>query len=217
MHLRYRSVSKSGVTPTGIVVNDGIMDRTTTKLSSGSREPRSRSKVLEAATALFYAEGVRAVGMERIVETSRVAKTTIYRHFPTKDALVEAFLENEDAEFWEQWELTIGGQRPDEQIAALCAWVGERILRPRYRGCPQINVAAEFANDRHPARVIGRRHKAEMHRRLVELAAAAGAATPADTGSQIALLFDGAFVSGGQLVGTDASRLLKDAARRLIQ
>lgn len=205
------------VTPSGIDVKETIVATQLMKSSPSGRASRSRSKVLETASTLFYAEGVRAVGMERIVDTSSVAKTTIYRHFPTKDALVEAFLEKEDAEFWEQWDLASSHGEPEDRIAALCAWIGERVTRPRYRGCPQINVAAEFADDRHPARRIARRHKAEMHRRLIRLASDAGAKAPADTGSQLALLFDGAFVSGGQLAGTDVAGLLTDAAGRLLR
>ena len=155
--------------------------------------------------------------MEQIVSTSGIAKTTIYRYFPTKDALVEAFLEKEDREFWNQWEAVAGAHaRPADRIDALCRWVGERVVRPRYRGCPQVNVAAEFSDDAHPARIVARRHKMEMHRRLVSLCSAAGNEHPERTGQQIALLFDGAFVSGGQLADVDAGALLADAVRRLL-
>ena len=59
--------------------------------------------VLATACRLFYENGVRAVGVDLISSESGVAKTSLYRHFPTKDDLVAAFLEHEDREFWRQW------------------------------------------------------------------------------------------------------------------
>lgn len=183
------------------------------------RSPRARALALAVASRLFYANGVRAVGMEQIVEASGIAKTTIYRHFPTKDALVEAFLESEDSEFWQQWDAAVAapsGAGGPGQIDALCDWVGGRVRRDGYRGCPQLNVAAEFADAGHPARIVARRHKAEMHRRLERLCSAAGVASPGAAAMQIALLFDGAFQSDGRLGTLDAPALLKDAARKLL-
>lgn len=184
--------------------------------SGRSRAARSRERVLSVAAQLFYAHGVRAIGMDQIVAQSGVAKTTIYRHFPTKDRLVEAFLEKEDGEFWGQWDDALDAETdPARCLDALCRWVGERVVRPRYRGCPQVNVGAEFSDDGHPAKVIARRHKAEMRQRLVAMCSAAGSSSPEDAGAQIALLFDGAFVSGSQLADLDLGALLTQAARRL--
>jgi AcrR family transcriptional regulator len=181
-----------------------------------SRTQRSRDRMLEVASRLFYQHGVRAIGMEQIVEESGIAKTTIYRHFPTKDALVGAYLEREDAEFWAQWDAVVAGSgtAPDT-LEALCAWIGERVRRERYRGCPQLNVAAEFADQDHPAKLVSRRHKREMLARLISLCDAAGVQDPDMTGTQIALLFDGAFQSDGRLQTIDAAQLLRRAVRRL--
>ncbi|UUZ76360.1 TetR/AcrR family transcriptional regulator [Polaromonas sp. P1(28)-13] len=63
-----------------------------------------RERILATAATLFYQEGVRAVGVDLVVERSGVAKTSLYRHFATKDDLVVAFLEREDAEYWGDWE-----------------------------------------------------------------------------------------------------------------
>ena len=59
-----------------------------------------RERILETASALFYKQGVRAVGVDLVVEKAGVAKTSLYRHFGTKDDLVAAFLEREDQDFW---------------------------------------------------------------------------------------------------------------------
>ncbi len=173
-------------------------------------------QALRTAAALFYAKGVRAVGMEEIVETSGIAKTTIYRHFPTKDALVEAFLKQEDAEFWQQWDAAVASaSSADAVLDALGDWIGARVERPGYRGCPQINVAAEFADPGHPARIVARRHKAEMLRRLEAICQSVGAKPTAQVAMQLALLIDGAFMSDGRLSMGDAAATLKAAFRRL--
>jgi len=179
---------------------------------------RARSRALDVASELFYRSGVRAIGMEQIVTTSGIAKTTIYRHFPTKDALVAAFLEREDRLFWAQWESEIANQpSPAAQLQALCAWIGDRVQRAGYRGCPQINVAAEFADPAHPATGVAKQHKSEMHRKLAEICAQAGLAEPEIVAMQIALLFDGAFTSAGRLDHIDAGNLLWRAVLALLK
>ena len=182
-----------------------------------TRSARARTQALETAASLFYAEGVRAEGMEQIVERSGIAKTTIYRHFPTKDHLIEAYLEKEDEEFWRQWDDVIAGAAPGRaQLDALCRWIGDRVVRKNYRGCPQINVAAEFSDRSHPARKVARRHKTEMHRRLQLICKEIrGIDDPDLLAMQLSLLFDGAFSSDGRLSGYDAPDLLKRAVARL--
>lgn len=173
--------------------------------------------VLRAASHLFYHQGVRAVGMDLIVECSGIAKTTIYRHFPTKDALVTAFLELEDDEFWQQWDEVIAphATAPRAALSALCGWVGARVSRDNYRGCPQINVSAEFSELKHPARKVAHRHKEKMVSRLRALCDQLDSPTAEFRAQQIALLFDGAFMSNGRLNGFDARCLLEDAVERL--
>jgi AcrR family transcriptional regulator len=175
-------------------------------------------KVLTAASKLFYANGVRAVGMEWIVAESGVAKTTLYRHFQTKDALVAAFLEREDHEFWQQWEGAIAGvsANPRAELMSLFEWIGKRVSRDGYRGCPQINVAAEFADPKHPARKIRNNHKTAMLERLRDIVNRIGVARPDDTAIQLALLIDGAFTSDGRLSKAGAVRILQSGADALL-
>src|SRR5580692_2263416 len=127
----------------------------------GSAYMGTAEKLLSTASRLFYANGVRAVGIEWIVAESGVAKTSLYRYFQTKDELVAAFLEREDREFWQQWDGIIGAAaNPKAELMSLLGWIGKRVSRDGYRGCPQINVAAEFADPEHPARKIRSQHKA---------------------------------------------------------
>jgi AcrR family transcriptional regulator len=183
-----------------------------------SRSGAAREHALETASRLFYREGVRAIGIEQIVEASGIAKTTIYRHFATKDALVEAFLAREDETFCRQWDDTIKPFRADAWAAlmALCDWIGAKVFQAGYRGCPQINVAAEFSDPCHPARLVAKRHKAEMHRRLTELCRKLDVGDPVVVAMQIGLLFDGAFMSDGRLERKNARKLLREAVAKLI-
>lgn len=180
---------------------------------------RVHETVLQTASDLFYRDGVRAVGMNLIVERSGIAKTTIYRHFPTKDALVTAFLEREDHEFWQQWDEVIAphAAAPRAALSALCNWVGARVSRDNYRGCPQINVSAEFSELQHPARKVAYRHKENMVSRLTVLCRQLNVSTAELRAQQIALLFDGAFMSSGRLYRSDAHHLLEDAVERLTE
>jgi len=177
-----------------------------------------RQRILDTASALFYARGVRAVGVDLVVADSGVAKTSLYRHFRTKDDLIVAFLEREDAEFWAQWDEVSARHAGDPagEIEAHMRWIGKRLARSNYRGCPQINVAAEFAEADHPAREVARRHMHAMRKRLAELARGLGAARPNDLAAQLGVLVNGAFVSASMLTPDEATRVLLASARALV-
>ena len=181
-------------------------------------DPGTAEKVLSTASRLFYANGVRAVGVEWIVAESGVAKTSLYRHFETKDALVGAFLEREDREFWQQWEQVAAAAQgdPTSELMDLLDWIGKRVSRDGYRGCPQINVAAEFADTTHPARTVRREHKTEMLKRLRDIVGRIGVKRPDEIAMQLALLIDGAFTSDGRLSKSNAARILQNGADALL-
>jgi AcrR family transcriptional regulator len=156
-----------------------------------------REKILSTATDLFYKQGIRAVGVDLVVEKAGVAKTSLYRHFPTKDDLVVAFLQVMDKEFWKCWdEVTV--KHPEDARAELYGqldWIGERSGQKEYRGCPQINIAAEFPELDHPARKIAKEHKLELRRRLKAIAERLNGSNPDELAGQLAMLINGAFVS----------------------
>lgn len=176
-----------------------------------------RERILDTAAELFYREGVRAVGVDLVVERSGVAKTSLYRHFTTKDDLVAAVLERDDANYWADWDKTATRHRnaPKDEITAHLKWIARDIAAPKYRGCPFLNVATEFPAPDHPARVVALRHKVELRRRLGALAKQIGVARPDNLANQIALLIDGAYVYG-QLANKEAAQPLVPAALALI-
>jgi len=186
--------------------------------TAADKEIHVRDKILETASKLFYKQGVRAVGVDLVVEKAGVAKTSLYRHFGTKDDLVAAFLEREDQNFWRQWD-RVSEQHADDAKAELDAhlnWIGERVGKLNYRGCPQINVAAEFPEADHPARKVAKAHKREMRRRLTLIAERLNIASPDELGGQLSVLINGAFVSTQILEPGEAIPLLQHAADALI-
>ncbi|MFN4024898.1 MAG: TetR/AcrR family transcriptional regulator [Hyphomonas sp.] len=177
-----------------------------------------RARILETASSLFYARGVRAVGVDLVVEAAGVAKTSLYRHFRTKDDLVAAFLEREDADFWTHWD-AVAAQHVESAQAELAAhldWIGERAGRANYRGCPQINVAAEFPEADHPARKVAAAHKQALRARLLAIAQRLDAKCPDRLAGQLAVLINGAFVSSQVFEPGEAVPLLQSAASALI-
>ncbi|QDH69646.1 TetR/AcrR family transcriptional regulator [Marilutibacter alkalisoli] len=192
----------------------------TASASQPRRSARSqdlREHILATASDLFYRRGVRAVGVDLVIQEAGVAKTSLYRHFPTKDNLIVAFLEREDLEFWSLWD-EVAEQHADDPIGELEAhmrWIGERLSRSNYRGCPQINVAAEFAEPDHPAREVARNHMQALRTRLTRLARQLDVPRPDELGAQLALLVNGAFVSSGLLAPEEATDVLLASARAL--
>jgi AcrR family transcriptional regulator len=178
-----------------------------------------RTRILDTACALFYQRSVRAVGVDLVVEKAGVAKTSLYRHFGTKDDLVAAFLKREDEDFWGTWD-RVAAKHAEDAAAELDAhleWIGERVGRPNYRGCPQLNVAAEFPEIDHPARKVASAHKRQMRQRLKAIAERLGAARPDELAGQLSLLINGAFVSSQIYKPGEAKPLLRRTAHALIK
>jgi AcrR family transcriptional regulator len=178
-----------------------------------------RQRILDTASGLFYREGVHAVGVDLVVAAAGVAKTSLYRHFRTKDDLIAAFLSREDEDFWRTWDEVTQKHRDDPagELQAHMDWIGERVGRPKYRGCPQLNVAAEFPQAEHPARLVAKAHKLELRRRLLDIAERLGVARSEELAGQLAVLINGAFVSTPILSESEAIGLLQRAARALVE
>lgn len=177
-----------------------------------------RERILRTASELFYREGARAVGVDLVVERADVAKTSLYRHFRTKDDLIAAFLEREDEQFWRQWDNVAQRYRSDArtELDAHMQWIGERVGRNNYRGCPQLNMAAEFPDAKHPARMIAVSHKRKLRSRLKGIAERLGVRRPDDLAAQLLLLVNGAFVSAQAIAADEAVPVLQAASRALV-
>jgi AcrR family transcriptional regulator len=181
-------------------------------------ELSARERILATANELFYREGVRAIGVDTVVERSGVSKTTLYRLFESKDALIAAFAAERDRLNWEWWD-RIEEQHDDDPHAlleALLSEIARRIGGPAYRGCPFLNLATEFPDDNHPGRVAARANKEELRARLATVVAKLGIADPGRVASQIAMLINGAYATGLVAKPADLKGDLIDAAMKLL-
>jgi AcrR family transcriptional regulator len=181
-------------------------------------EPSARERLIEIAIELFYQEGIRAIGIDTVVARSGVSKSSLYRTFASKDALIAAFAEEQNRRFWRWWdeimERHVGA--PRRQIEALFEGVAEQIANPQFRGCPFINLATEFPDRRHPGTEIACNNKKEVCKRLRILARALYARDPRQLGDQLALLIDGAYGHTVTLGAIGLRRELIEMAKLLI-
>jgi AcrR family transcriptional regulator len=138
-----------------------------------SAEPIARDRILESAYELFSARGVRAVGIEEVIERAAVAKATLYRHFPSKDELVLAFLRQREVVWthgWVEAEARKRGSTPEECLLAIFDLFDEWFHRDDFEACSFINVLLEMGAD-HPTGEASVRHLENIRtivRRLAE-------------------------------------------------
>ncbi len=179
----------------------------------------ARERILETAQQLFYAEGVRAVGVDRIIAEAGVAKMTLYKHFPSKDELVLAVLEAREATIIEYF--TSGIERKTRRgagkVEAFFAVLKDWFRGKGFRGCAFINAAVELADANHPASMFATAHKArfrEMLQALLEEEVGAKAAD--EVLPAVALLVEGAIVSATMDRRPAAADEARDAAFALV-
>jgi len=182
------------------------------------RVSQARERILETAFRLFYARGIRAVGVDTIIAESGVAKATFYKHFPAKDDLVVAYLDRVD-EVWSgqlHRAAEAAGDDPADQMVGLFDALSTACRRDGYRGCAFINAAAEAV----PGTPVHDRtvtHKKQVLDWVRDLASAAGAEDPSGLARALTLLLDGGLASGALDASPDAPSAAKDSARLLVE
>ena len=157
----------------------------------------ARDRIVATAFRLFYAHGVRAVGVDLLIAEAGVAKATFYKYFPAKDDLVLAYLDRVDAIWSEQLRsaATAAGPAAADQLVGLFDALGAACRRDGYRGCAFLNAAAESVpGTRVHERTVA--HKAAVLTWVRGLAAEAGARDPAALARSLTLLLDGGLASG---------------------
>lgn len=157
----------------------------------------AQEHLLRAAEELFYKEGVRAVGVEAVVELAGVNKMSLYRQFSSKDELILAYLERMDACFFERFDSSVAKHpgQPKAQLIQYFVDLAERATQKDYRGCPFVNVAAEFPDTSHPARERVAQNKEQLMKRLVALCEGAGARQPKALADGLALVIEGIYAA----------------------
>jgi AcrR family transcriptional regulator len=155
---------------------------------------RTRAAIVDAATPLLYERGLDGVGVAELCARLGVSRETLYRHFGTKDGLVQAVLRarSDRVHRWMAAAVTAAGDDPADQLAAVFDALGEWYREPTFRGCAMVNAAAQHHDD--PVRAITARHLDRYLDLLSGIAARAGAADPGVLGCQLLMLVEGATV-----------------------
>lgn len=172
-----------------------------------SAAPKSaRQKIVDAASTLFYREGIRAVSVDAVAEKAGLTKKTLYYHFKSKDDLIAAYLHERDQpnlQLFARWFGECDGDLPDK-VEAMFVHVAKAARHPKWRGCGFLRTAAELANlPGHPAVKVGAAHKKKFEGWLSQVFGAAGIAAGDALARQVVLLMDGAF--SAMLVHRDAA------------
>jgi AcrR family transcriptional regulator len=178
-------------------------------------------RVLEAASELFYEQGINAVGVDLIARRAGVTKKTLYDRFGSKDALITAYLQQRDSR-WRAWLAaevgrTVGDGTPAERILAtfdaLAAWA----VTESPRGCSLVNAAAELPDPSHPARAVIISQKRWLRDYLLDLCRQAGAAEAESLADELALMHEGANVMIGLGVLRDPVATVRRLAEQALE
>lgn len=176
-------------------------------------ENAHRAKLLETAATLFYSEGIKGVGVDRILSEAGSTRATMYRHFPGKEALVAAYLEREDAIIRGYFEAAgAQGGTPLELVERVIDGIAEDAQRYHRRGCPFINAAAEYPEADGEVRRIIERHRTWFRDTLTAVCQAADLPQPAQAAAALVLLRDAALV-GVYLDGDSVAATFRRTAR----
>jgi AcrR family transcriptional regulator len=156
----------------------------------------TRERIISAANALFYNDGIRGVSVDAVAEKAGVTKRTLYYHFRSKDDLVAAYLAGRDQPnlaLFRQWFSAAEGGLPDK-VEAIFRNLARSARHPKWKGCGFLRTSAELANmPGHPAMKIGAAHKKKFEAWLHATFEAEGIAEPLRLARQILLLLDGSF------------------------
>ncbi len=179
----------------------------------------ARQRIVETAERLFYAEGIRAVGIDRIIAEAGVAKMSLYNHFPSKDDLILAVLQYREEKFdgmFEKWmgrHIEAGMDRLEAFFAALKDWFESS----GFRGCMFINSRVELADPKHPASKFSAKHKERFHEMLREIVEETAGTKTAETAARaFALLVEGAIVTAVMEQSSRPADVAKEAALALV-
>jgi AcrR family transcriptional regulator len=165
-------------------------------LESPPRAP-AKARILDVVTALFYSEGIRAVGVDRIISEASVTKATFYKHYRSKDNLIVEYISERHRTVRRNVDALVAeAPNPRAALNMFVEAIVDEINSPGFRGCPFINAAAEFADPEHPVRVVVTAHREWYVDTLAMLMREIGHPLPGNAADELLLARDGA-LSGG--------------------
>jgi AcrR family transcriptional regulator len=180
--------------------------------------PPARERILASAYDLFSRKGIRAVGVDEVIKRAEVAKATLYRHFPSKDALVLAFLQQREQLWTKEWveaESRRRGDTPEERLLAIFDLFDEWFHRDDFEGCSFINVLLEMNDRETPAGKASTDHLANIRSIIRARAKEAGLRDPDGFAHSWHILMKGSIVAAGE-GDVDAAKRAKAMGRLLI-
>lgn len=180
-------------------------------------DPKARQLIVATAARLFYSQGIRAIGVDTIAEKSGVSKTTLYRQFESKDALVAAVLERWDENFWAWWD-ALEAKHPGDprtQLRDAMTGLAAQISESSFCGCPFLKFASEFPSEEVAGWAIARANKARLKARFLALLERMKTPQADKVADQLLMLVNGAYATGAMRKPQMLRDLLIDATMKL--
>ncbi|MFJ4849965.1 TetR/AcrR family transcriptional regulator [Streptomyces sp. NPDC088733] len=176
-----------------------------------------RERILATASRLFYAEGIHAVGMDRIVTEAATTRATLYRHFAGKEQLVLSYIQETDRQIRSYTEGALGGLGAQEALLAVAGALGDQLCAPGFRGCPFLNAAAEYPDPDDPVTHAIVAHRTWLRGVAERLLAEAGAPHPAEDAVTLMMLRDGAAMTAALSDPAEVRAALDRALRNVLE
>ncbi|MCR9057682.1 TetR/AcrR family transcriptional regulator [Roseibium album] len=180
--------------------------------------PSKRDELVRKALPIFYREGFHATGMDALVAETGISKTTMFKHFRTKDELILAVLRYRDETFrnWFFRKLDDTALPPKERLAAIFDILEEWFEEPAFKGCMFIKASSEFQDPDHPAYAQSAEHKRLLQTAFRSICADAGAHDPDLLARQLLILKEGAIVAAHMGFDPEPAAIAKATAEQLI-
>jgi len=197
----------------------GFVDGELRPGTATGRAAAPRGRILAAAAVLFAENGIGRTGVDSLIEAAGVAKATFYRQFPSKDALVLAWLEDPRTR-WFDW-VRAGAEgkaaTPDDLVPCLFEAVAEWLETGDFVGCPYLNTAVEVSDPQHPVAGAIRDYLAEIGRYLETAVRATGRRDAAGLGRELHALLAGSITLGVANRSSAHVLVARDAAVQLLR
>jgi AcrR family transcriptional regulator len=178
----------------------------------------TRQRLIDAALRRFYRDGFRSVGIDQILADVGISKTAFYKHFESKEDLMLAALETQNA--WLQGTfrsmIQAGGSTAVEQLHAAFDVVETILASDEFQGCIFVNVAMEFPLQHEPAHVLAAQNKRAVENLLCELAVEANAKDPRGLAQELCLIMEGAYVTRHVTGDKNTFHIVRRIAKQMI-
>jgi len=181
------------------------------------RAPWAKQRILDTANELFYDDGIRVVGIDRLISVSSVTKATFYKHYGSKDTLILKYIvARHEAMRVEIGTIIDEADGPEAALRGIVAEIAGRISQPGFRGCAFLNAAAEFPDPKHPVREVVTNHREWYTEVVAGLLNELGHPMPGDAADEFLLAIDGAQAGGYAGDPIAATTSLQRAVERIL-